>query len=142
MRFQMVRNILIIISFIGFSFVAQAQAKKLYIINQAHETAVKQSADPVQTIQQIDRVEMDVANADNSQSSVLVKRCGSGGCQSALNNAVQLNEVIQANATMASRPTKEIAASECRVCVAPTASDLGTYIKDLNSTLKGMGALK
>lgn len=142
----MVRNILVLLSIVGLGLVVQAQesslSKKVYIINQAHESSVKQSADPVQTIQQIDRVEMDVAAADNTQSAVLVKRCGTSGCLSALAAPVRMDDLSLANSKMDSRTSKDFGKSDCRVCVAPTAADLGTYIKELNSTLKGMGALK
>lgn len=142
----MVQNILILISFLALGFSAQAQnqqaGKKVYVINEAHESVINQSANPIQTLQQIDRVEMDIANADNFQSLVLVKRCGPGGCTNALNRPVHMDDVAQANSVMASRTSRDLAAGECRVCVAPTAADVGTYVKDLNSTLKNMGALK
>lgn len=140
----MVRKILVISALLGLGFLAQAQAetlgKKLYIINQAHEQVVNQANDPSIAIQSVDRVELKAVDTE----WVSVKKCDAGGCKLAIGTAVKLDDVSTANSRMASKTSKDFEdlASDCRVCVAPTQSDVGTYVNELKSTLKEMGKIK
>lgn len=138
----MILKTLISLSLLFGASIAFAQAssdKKLVIVDQSQAAALASAKDLEEAVLAVDRIEVQALD----QQTAAVKKCEAGSaCQLAIPHAVKISDLAVANSGMSGKIPKDInSVTDCRVCVAPTVSGVGSYMKELKATLKGMGKL-
>lgn len=107
----------------------QAASGKLFIINDSQRSALTESANPIATLSQTDRLEL-----TTTEQLVNVKRCGPFGCLDPMGQSVRMEAIKALNTSIQAEDLERKDKDLCRVCI--PAKTIQIHLEDYVDRLK------